>query len=90
MQARNAVVVLMDSLNRHLLGSYGGSEFATPNLDRFAADAVRFTQHYSGSLPCMPARHDLLVGSLDFLWRPWARSRSGKSPSRCCSGARAW
>jgi len=57
--------------------SVGGSkkgvitEFDTPNLDRFARRSVRFTQHYSGALPCMPARHDLLVGALDFLWRPW-------------------
>jgi len=80
MQARNAVVVLMDSLNRHLLGAYGGTEFATPNLDRFARDAVRFTQHYSGSLPCMPARHDLLVGSLDFLWRPWGSIEIWEEP----------
>jgi arylsulfatase A-like enzyme len=68
---RRAIVVLMDSLNRHMLGAYGGSEFATPNLDRFARRAVRFETHYSGSLPCIPARHDLLCGSLDFLWRPW-------------------
>ncbi len=68
---RNAVVVLLDSLNRHLLGCYGGTEFATPNLDRFAAGAVRFTRHYTGSLPCMPARHDILCGALDFLWKPW-------------------
>ena len=67
----NAIVVLLDSLNRHMLGSYGGREFDTPNLDRFASRAVRFQQHYSGSLPCMPARHDLLCGALDFLWRPW-------------------
>jgi arylsulfatase A-like enzyme len=80
MQARNAVVVLMDSLNRHLLGAYGGTEFATPNLDRFAREAVRFTQHYSGSLPCMPARHDLLVGSLDFLWRPWGSIEIWEEP----------
>ena len=33
----NVVVVLLDSLNRHMLGAYGGTEFATPNLDRFAA-----------------------------------------------------
>ena len=65
------MVVLLDSLNRHLLGSYGGTEFETPNLDRLAARAVRFTNHHAGSLPCMPARHDLLVGSLDFPWRPW-------------------
>jgi len=66
-----AVVVLLDSLNRHLLGCYGGTEFETPNLDRFAQRAVRFDKHYTGSLPCMPARHDILVGNLDFLWRPW-------------------
>jgi arylsulfatase A-like enzyme len=80
MEARNAVVVLLDSLNRHLLGAYGSTEFATPNLDRFAGDAVRFTQHYSGSLPCMPARHDLLVGSIDFLWRPWGSIEIWEEP----------
>ena len=68
---QNVIVVLLDSLNRHMLGSYGGHEFATPNLDAFAAGATRFTKHYVGSLPCMPARHDILCGSLDFLWRPW-------------------
>jgi arylsulfatase A-like enzyme len=68
---RNAVVVLLDSLNRHMLGAYGGREFATPQLDRFAARALRFDRHYTGSLPCIPARHDLLTGALDFLWRPW-------------------
>ena len=68
---RNAVVILLDSLNRHLLGAYGSDEFATPNLDRMAARSTRFTNHHAGSLPCMPARHDLLCGALDFLWRPW-------------------
>ena len=68
---RNMVVLLLDSLNRHMLGAYGSGEFETPNLDRFAARSLRFTRHYSASLPCMPARHDLLCGSWDFLWRPW-------------------
>ncbi len=68
---RNAVVILLDSLNRHLLGAYGSTEFETPNLDRLAQRSVRFDRHYAGSLPCMPARHDILCGSLDFLWRPW-------------------
>ena len=67
----NVVVVLMDSLNRHLLGAYGSTEFETPNLDAFVARSVRFDKHYAGSLPCMPARHDMLCGALDFLWRPW-------------------
>ena len=81
----NVVVVLLDSLNRHHLGSYGGTEFDTPNLDRFARRSVRFTRHYSGALPCMPARHDLLVGALDFLWRPWGSIELWEEPirSRC-------
>jgi len=77
----NVVVVLLDSLNRHLLGCYGGTEYATPNLDRFAAErATRFTRHVTGSLPCMPARHDILVGSMDFLWRPWGSIELWEQP----------
>ncbi len=67
----NLVVVLLDSLNRHLLEAYGGTEFDSPHLARFAREALRFTGHHVGSLPCMPARHDILVGALDFPWRPW-------------------
>jgi arylsulfatase A-like enzyme len=68
---KNVALFLFDSLNRHMLGAYGGAEFPTPNFDRFAARAVRFDSHYAGSLPCMPARHDILCGAWDFLWRPW-------------------
>jgi arylsulfatase A-like enzyme len=70
-QVRNVVLVLLDSLNRHMLGCYGGTEFAAPNIDRLADRSLRFTRHYVGSLPCMPARHDILTGALDFLWKPW-------------------
>ncbi len=77
----NLIVVLLDSLNRHMLGCYGGTEFETPNLDRFAATrATRFTRHVTGSLPCMPARHDVLVGSMDFLWRPWGSIELWEEP----------
>jgi arylsulfatase A-like enzyme len=75
------VVLLLDSLNRHMLGSYGGTEFDTPQLDRFARErALRFTSHVTGSLPCMPARHDILCGTLDFLWRPWGSIEIWEEP----------
>jgi arylsulfatase A-like enzyme len=77
---QRVVVVLLDSLNRHLLGAYGGHEFDTPHLDRFAATATVFDRHHVGSLPCMPARHDLLVGALDFLWRPWGSIEVWEEP----------
>lgn len=76
----NVVVVLLDSLNRHMLGCYGGTEFDTPNLDRFAKKATSFTSHVTGSLPCMPARHDILCGALDFLWKPWGSIELWEEP----------
>jgi arylsulfatase A-like enzyme len=77
---KNVVVVLLDSLNRHMLGAYGGAEFETPNLDRFAARSTRFDRHVTGSLPCMPARHDILCGALDFLWKPWGSIEVWEDP----------
>jgi arylsulfatase A-like enzyme len=71
LRPKNVVVVLLDSLNRHMLETYGGDEFATPVMAEFGRSALRFHGHHVGSLPCMPARHDILVGSLDFPWRPW-------------------
>ncbi len=77
---KNAIVILLDSLNRHMLGAYGGREFATPNLDAFARRAIRFDRHYAGSLPCIPARHDILCGALDFLWKPWGSIEIWEQP----------
>jgi arylsulfatase A-like enzyme len=65
------VFVLFDSLNRHLLGPYGGRRVPTPNFDRLARRCVTFDKHYVGSLPCMPARRDILSGRLNFLHRSW-------------------
>lgn len=65
------VFVLFDSLNRHLLEPYGGTRIATPGFTRLAERATTFDRHYVGSLPCMPARRDLLTGRLSFLHRSW-------------------
>jgi arylsulfatase A-like enzyme len=77
---QNVVVLLLDSLNRHEIGVYGGTNFITPNIDRLAARSVRFTNHHTGSLPCIPARHDILVGAWDFLWRPWGSIELWEEP----------
>ncbi len=65
------VLVLMDSLNRHLLQCYGGSLTRTPNIDRLAQRGVTFDRHYCASMPCMPARRDLMNGRYNFLESPW-------------------
>lgn len=65
------VFVLLDSLNRKAMESYGSDNVHTPNFKRFAQRAVTFDNHYVGSLPCMPARRDLHTGRYNFLHRSW-------------------
>lgn len=65
------ILILMDSLNRHYLASYGDSRIRTPNLDRLAQRGVIFDNHWSGSLPCMPARREMMTGRLNFLETRW-------------------
>ncbi len=66
------ILILMDSLNRHLLRCYNPqSPIPTPNIDRLAARGVVFDNHWCGSMPCMPARRELMTGRLNFLEGPW-------------------
>jgi len=66
-----AVFVLFDTLNRRSLECYGGTTVKTPNFNRLARRAVVFDTHYVGSLPCMPARREMLTGRYNFLHRSW-------------------
>jgi arylsulfatase A-like enzyme len=45
----NIVFLLADDLGYGDLGCYGQTKIRTPNLDRLAAEGMRFTQHYAGS-----------------------------------------
>jgi len=58
----NIILILADDLGYGDLGCYGQKNFATPNLDRMAAEGMRFTQHYAGSNVCAPSRACLLSG----------------------------
>jgi arylsulfatase A-like enzyme len=56
----NIVLIMADDLGFSDLGAYGG-EIPTPNLDRLAAEGVRFTQFYNAAR-CSPTRASLLTG----------------------------
>jgi len=43
-------------------GAYGWSDVATPNLDRFAAEGLRFDRAYTPSAVCAPSRAALYTG----------------------------
>ena len=66
-----AIMVMFDSLNRHMLSNYGCEWTKTPNFDRLGERSVVFDNSYAGSLPCMPARRELHTGRYNFLHRSW-------------------
>lgn len=58
----NIVLILADDLGYGALGCYGQQKIRTPNLDRLAAQGMRFTQAYAGSHVCAPSRSTLMTG----------------------------
>ncbi len=58
----NVVLVLADDFGWTDLHSYGSDLYGSPNIDRLAADGVRFTQNYSACTVCSPTRAALLTG----------------------------
>jgi len=58
----NILFILADDLGYGDLACYGQKIIETPNIDQLAKDGIRFTQFYSGSPVCAPARCVLLTG----------------------------
>ncbi|HXH60598.1 MAG TPA: sulfatase-like hydrolase/transferase, partial [Fimbriimonadaceae bacterium] len=58
----NIVYILADDLGYGEVGCYGQKKIETPNIDRLAAEGMKFTQHYSGAPVCAPARCVLMTG----------------------------
>src|SRR6266446_2149280 len=56
----NILIILADDMGFSDAGCYGG-EIATPNIDRLAADGLRFTQFHN-TARCWPSRAALLTG----------------------------
>jgi arylsulfatase A len=58
----NIVYIMADDLGYAELGCYGQKKIKTPNIDKLAAEGMRFTQHYSGNPVCAPSRCALMTG----------------------------
>lgn len=58
----NIIYIMTDDLGYGDLGSYGQKVVQTPNLDRMAAEGLRFTDHYAGHTVCRPSRLVLWSG----------------------------
>ncbi|MEL0119120.1 MAG: sulfatase-like hydrolase/transferase, partial [Opitutae bacterium] len=85
----NIVLFLIDDLGWKDLGCYGSTYYRTPNIDKLAAQGVRFTNGYAACAVCSPTRAALLTGKhparlmlTEWLpsgrWNPQSKLRSGR------------
>lgn len=58
----NVVLILADDLGWADLGCYGSKYYRTPQLDKLAAEGVRFTEGYASCPVCSPTRAALMTG----------------------------
>lgn len=58
----NIIIFFTDDQGYADLGTYGAEGFETPNLDRLAAEGIRFTNFYVPATVCTPSRAGLLTG----------------------------
>lgn len=63
----NVIVILADDLGYGDLGCYGAKGVQTPNVDRLAANGVRFTDAHATCATSTPSRYALLTG--EYAWR---------------------
>ena len=58
----NVILIFCDDLGYADLSCYGATDIATPNLDRMAAEGIRFTNFYAADSVCSPSRSGLMTG----------------------------
>ena len=58
----NVILILMDDMGYGDLGCYGGFPYKTPNINRLAANGMRFTNFYSAQAVCSASRAAFLTG----------------------------
>ena len=61
----NVILIMADDLGYETIGTYGGSSYPTPNLDKLANEGMRFDHCYSTPL-CTPSRVQIMTGKYNF------------------------
>ncbi|MDX1563842.1 MAG: arylsulfatase [Phycisphaeraceae bacterium] len=76
----NIIYVMVDDMGYGDAGCYGQKVIGTPNIDRLAAEGLRFTDHYAGHTVCRPSRlvlwtglhtgHTAIAGNAPYVLKP--------------------
>jgi arylsulfatase A-like enzyme len=74
-QFPNVIFIYADDLGFGDLSCYGATKINTPNLDKLAAQGIRFTNGHSTSATCTPSRYALLTGQY-----PWRKAGTSILP----------
>ena len=78
----NIVLVIADDCRFLDLGCYGSPDAITPNIDRLAAEGVRFTRFFQATAMSSATRHCLLTGSTTVSARSLSTSSKRATASR--------
>ena len=62
----NVIVIMADDLGYGDISANGATALKTPNIDRLAAEGLRFTSGYCSASTCTPTRYSFLTGSYAF------------------------
>jgi arylsulfatase A-like enzyme len=62
----NIIVIMADDLGYGDIGCNGATALKTPNIDKLAAEGMRFTNGYCSASTCTPTRFSLLTGTYAF------------------------
>lgn len=65
----NIIVILIDDMGWGDFSCFGNKDAKTPNIDRLAAEGLRFEQFYTASPICSPSRVGLSTGQYPQRWR---------------------
>ncbi|MFV1996122.1 MAG: arylsulfatase, partial [Verrucomicrobiales bacterium] len=65
-QRPNVIVIMADDLGYGDVSCYGATALETPNIDRLAAEGIRFTNGYCSASTCTPTRYSFLTGTYAF------------------------
>ena len=63
----NIIYILVDDAGYGDFGCYGQKTLISPNVDRLAAEGMKFTRHYAGCTVCAPSRCVLMTGLRNLL-----------------------